>query len=159
MTKQGAHGRLEAGCFKSGAAGSVMTNARANAVGYDVLNICPLCGELGDSLHHRAYGCSKTRGRVSENVPEWFLNEAGRAPPSERFWTIGCFPHPEDDYPRPIEAIHPVFIGEGVDGEGRRTEQWELGCRIYIDGSCNPSPIRGLSREASGRGGDQHPGL
>ena len=125
--KHGTLNKREAGCYRAGACGAVMTNERAKNLGYEVQDICPLCGEAGDSLHHRVYGCAATRGRVSEVVPWWFLNEAFKALVHEKFWQTGIFPHSEDDHPWPCGEIEAVFSGKGVDDNGVRNDDWDLG--------------------------------
>ena len=90
---------LQRGCFRACAMGAVMTMSKAAELGYNVADKCPLCGEAGDTLHHRGYGCERTRAAVMAEVLVWFFREASRANPSDKFWTTGIFPHPDDICP------------------------------------------------------------
>ena len=148
---------LQRGCFRACAMGAEMTMSKAAELGYNVADKCPLCGEAGDTLHHRGYGCERTRAAVMAEVLVWFFREASRANPSDKFWTTGIFPHPDDICPPPAKGFHLLYgqaegVGEDWNGIGGATG------KLVIDGSCDPSPIRGLSRagccivEADGAG-------
>ncbi len=134
------------GAFKSAVANALMTNCRAHEGGYDVTRMCPLCNEAEDTVHHRVYGCRCTMDVLDRALPKWFLSEARKASASERFWTTGVFPHPDDVYPLPATQDKMIMLcGEGVDeyegpGLGGSTGF------IFTDGSCLTSPIRGLAR-------------
>ncbi len=91
---------LEKGALASTAADAVWTRDRAFRGGYDVDNVCPLCGAAGDTLHHRVWWCPASR-TARANLPSWLVAEARSASHSERFWTSGVFPHPGDRWPRP----------------------------------------------------------
>ncbi len=88
--------RRQIGAYRSGTCGAIMTNSRAVEEGYLVQNICPLCGENGDTVHHRVYHCPKTREAVEAAVPAWFLKEARSQGPNCRFWTTAILPHHGD---------------------------------------------------------------
>ena len=134
---------LEYGCFKSGCAGALLTNGRAVELGYDVADECPLCGEQGDCIHHRAFGCRKTDEAVRRAVPKWFFEEARRAEATNRFWTTGVFPHPEEEWPRASnDYTYTVERGDAAEEDGFEGLQGD----IFVDGSCFPSPIKGLAR-------------
>ncbi len=92
----GGMSRHHAAIFKSVACGAVMTMSRAVQLGYDVVNLCPLCGEEADTLFHRVYRCRCTSAAVQAAVPAWFWRETQRASAGNRFWTTACFPHPCD---------------------------------------------------------------
>ncbi len=70
-----------------------------------MLDICPLCGEAGDTLYHRVYACRATACAVAAAVPAWFLAEARRAAPGDRFRTTACCPHPGDLIIGPSNAL------------------------------------------------------
>ena len=76
---------LQVGCFRPCVAGSAMTMSKAVGWGYDVANVCPLCGEAGDTIHHRTFGCRCTREEVEKVVPKWFMEEAVQAQTSDAF--------------------------------------------------------------------------
>ena len=123
--------------------GALLTNERAVELGYDVEDICPLCGEQGDNVYHRTFGCRKTVDAVSEAVPKWFLDEARRADASQLFWTTGVFPHPDDVWPAADDGYtYTVEKGEAAEEEDFDGLQGD----IFVDGSCFLSPIIGLAR-------------
>ncbi len=93
--------KKQIGAYRSGVCGAIMTNSRAAEEGYLVQNICPLCGEHGDTIHHRVYHCPKTREAVEAAVPAWFLKEARSQAASCRYWTTAILPHPGDLAPPP----------------------------------------------------------
>ncbi len=134
----------EKGAFRSVMMNAVLTMSRAKDQGYEVENECPLCGEKGDDERHRVYGCSKTRETVRAAVPNWFLEEALRAPPTDRFWTTGIIPHPADIFPKARDD----YLPWAMDAKGERIEDPSLTGNIFIDGSCSVSAIRGLQRAA-----------
>ncbi len=143
--------RREAACFRSVACGAVWTASLAKERGYITDGLCPLCRSAPDTVRHRTYFCPCTANAVAAAVPRWFLDEAARGGAHTPFWTTAIFPHPADVMPPPrhdtyceVERHHP-----------RSTEETphdpDLTCltgRIYVDGSCFPSWIRGLARAA-----------
>ncbi len=150
----GAGGKLERGAFRSALCGAAMTMSRAFSLGYEVDNLCPLCGEQGDTVRHRTYFCRCTEEAVQAAVPKWFIEEAVRASPMDRFWTTGAFPHPAEVAP-PLASDMNIVVEHGErddDGECAGDEGavdgavTDIGGRVYLDGSCQPSAIDGMSR-------------
>ncbi len=132
----------EKGAFRSVITNAVLTMGRAAAEGYDVPDICPLCGECGDTIFHRVYRCAKTRDAVQSVVPKWFWREAQQASADDLFWTTGIMPHPADIYPPPRDDYLPWVI----EADGERGEDPSLSGHVFIDGSCSVSCIRGMQR-------------
>ncbi len=143
---------LQSATFRSAACGAVMTASRAVRLGYDVPDVCPLCGEAGDTLYHRVYACRASAAAVAAAVPAWFLAEARRAPPGERFWTTACCAHPGDLVVGPTNAL--VTEVERIDGAAPEAVDDDgsamcFGGHLCIDGSCKPHVIHGLARAAA----------
>ncbi len=156
--------RKEIGAYRSATCGALMTYSRATAEGYDVHNLCPLCGEAGDTVHHRTYKCVKTRQAVLEKVPRWFYDEAGRKAPHERFWTTAMIPHPGDTVPPPIkdfsveiEYLTDAACAENCQAAAEGGQNRLLGGQVYTDGSCTTEVIRELRRAGSRRRGSTPP--
>ncbi len=133
---------LEKGAFRSVITGAVLTMSRARANGYEVEDLCPLCGECGDTVHHRVYGCCKSRDVVRASVPKWFWDEAQRASHGDRFWTTGVMPHPAELVPPARDDYLPWVI----DANGERGDDPSLSGHVFIDGSCKVSTLPGLQR-------------
>ncbi len=135
---------LERGALASTVADAVWTRSRAHRAGYDVPSTCPLCGAFEDTVHHRVWWCPHTSA-ARQTVPEWLVNEARRAPHSERFWTSGIFPNPSPNYPQPCTSLDAVCVdGSGTAIEG--VENWGLQGDIYIDGSCTRCDMEEMQR-------------
>ncbi len=130
------------GAYISVLTGAVLTMNKAANGGYDVPDICPLCGECGDTVYHRCYSCRATRDAVRAAVPAWFWAETQKAPEARAFWTTGAVPHPADMVPRPRDD----YLPWAVDGSGNREDEAQLAGNIFIDGSCSTSIFRGLQR-------------
>ncbi len=140
---------VQIGAFRSAACNAVMTNQRAHQGGYDVDDVCPLCGAVGDTVHHRVYRCSATCQTVKAKVPRWFWEEAQRSDPRDRFWVTAIFPHPEDLAARPAADVLLQFSRGAVGDEAAEAEGpagTTVEGEIYIDGSCTTSTISGLAR-------------
>ncbi len=138
---------LEKGALASTAADAVWTRDRAFRGGYDVQNVCPLCGAAGDTLHHRVWWCPASR-EARANLPAWVIAEARRAAHTERFWTSGVFPHPGDRWPRPSSLLKAQCTdkdGNDIDDVGH----WDISGEVYVDGSCTRHVIKELQRAGS----------
>ncbi len=133
---------IQRGAYRSCANGAVMTNQRAHQGGYIVDDVCPKCGQRGDSLHHRVYMCDATNSELERVMPKWLILEARRAGPTNTFFTSGLFPHPADLWPLPATEQYAIIRNGDGNNDG------ELIKSMFIDGSCTTSPIRGLARAA-----------
>ncbi len=140
----------QSGAFRAVACDAVWTAVKARERGYLTSGDCPLCGEAPDTIGHRTYGCAKTEDAVREAVPAWFWREATCAHRSSPFWTTAIIPHPADVAPPPRDDFtchvehHTPEGREAANDENRQ----HLKGSLYVDGSCFPSPIRGLARAA-----------
>ncbi len=137
------------GVMRSATCGAIMTGDKAIKMGYKVDGQCPLCGQARDTLAHRIYHCPCTCEAVSAVVPEWFLKEARRASPADRFWTTGVCPNPGDLAPPPPEGMEVKvkrMMQRDDDGED---ELIAVSDRIYIDGSSTTPVIRSMARAAT----------
>ncbi len=92
---------MQKGAFRAVLLGGVLTRHKASALGYDIDDVCEMCGEPGDSVFHRTYKCRATENLVRNVVPKWFWDEAQRADGADRFWTTATVPHPADLIPPP----------------------------------------------------------
>ena len=70
--------------------------------------------------------------------------DAMAAHPRDKFWTTAVFPHPCDLAPPPISGFH-----YEVGGNEETADLDDFGGHIYVDGSCYPSPVRGMARAGS----------
>ncbi len=140
----------QSAAFRAVACGAVWTASRAQELGYVTDGLCALCRKARDTIHHRVYECEETRQTVRGAVPGWFWSEAMRTGAHGPFWTAGLFPHPADIAPRPRSDLyceverHRENGEQGAEGEGCA----DLEGRVYVDGTCKPSAIRGLARAA-----------
>ncbi len=132
----------EKGAFRSVITNAVLTMGRAAAVGYDVSELCPLCGEHRDTIFNRVYRCCKTEGLVRASVPRWFWDESQRAPQDDIFWVTGVMPHPADIIPPPRDDYLPWVI----NADGERGDDPHLSGHVFIDGSCTVSCVKELQR-------------
>ncbi len=135
--------------FRAAACDGVYTRHRAAEEGYEVADECEFCGAAGDTHHHRIFCCPHTRSAVLQHVPGWLYAEGGRANPRSKFWTTGIFPHPADEWPLPAAGFDAIIVGDNHGSRG--SEGWHnsedgFGGDLFTDGSCTPSPIRGLAR-------------
>ncbi len=92
---------MQKGAFRAVLLGGVLTRSKAAAMGYDVDDVCELCGEAGDSVFHRTYKCRGTEHLVRNVVPQWFWDEAQVADVNDQFWINATMPHPADLVPPP----------------------------------------------------------
>ncbi len=122
-----------------------MTMSRAYKLGYDVKDVCPLCGEVGDTVFHRAYKCRVTSPIVRAAVPKWFWEEAQRQGGGDRFWTTGCIPHPADCC---MPKVRDEYAARVTDEDGCLLDDPGLQGNIFIDGSCTTSVWREMQRAA-----------
>ncbi len=140
----------QAAAFRAVACGAVWTGSVARQRGYDTDGWCALCRQALDTIHHRTYCCPCTAHAVRAAVPRWFWDEAMRATPTNLFWTRGVFPHPADVAPLPRADLRcEVEVHEaGEKYEFSAPGSPAFAGKAYMDGSCIPSPIRGLARAA-----------
>ncbi len=134
----------EKGAFQAVLTGGVLTMSEAARRGYDVVDACPLCGEAGDTIYHRTFGCCATRDKVKASVPAWLWEEAQKASPRDLFWTTATVPHPADRLPRPLDD----YLPHAVEADGERGDDPAICGHIFVDGSCATSVFRGLQRAA-----------
>ena len=93
-----------------------MTNKRAAEAGYDVEDVCPLCGAVGDSVRHRTSSCPATAEVVAEAIPQLVIDEGAAVDDADMFWNTAVLPHPGDNYCLP--AAEGELVGEEfVSGE------------------------------------------
>jgi hypothetical protein len=140
----------QCGAFKSVACGALWTAMKAKERGYATDGLCPLCHREPDTPRHRVYGCEATRDAVISAVPRWFWDEATRTGAHGQFWTTAVFPHPADHAPRPRADLHCEVEHHTAQGRADADDQnrGHVTGRVCVDGSCTPSPIRGLGRAA-----------
>ncbi len=143
--------RQQSAVFRAVACDAIWTATRAKELGYMTDGLCDLCGSAPDTVRHRTYECPHTRAAVIAAVPRWFWSEACRHGAHGPFWTSAIIPHPCDTAPRPrpdtyCEVEHHITTDRSDDDT---RDLMKISGRVYADGSCAPSPIRGLAR-ASG---------
>ncbi len=131
------------GIARSVICGAAWTFSRAADRGYDVPDVCPLCGAAGDTVFHRVWRCPCTKEARSATAPEWLRKEAARADPNNVFWTTGVCPHPADTWPLPSDNMDAIIdAGDLVEGE----TDIVFDSKVFIDGSCTVLPIAELRR-------------
>ncbi len=140
----------QSGAFRAVACDAIWTAIKARDRGYLTEGDCPLCKMAPDTIGHRTYGCIKTEDAVREAVPRWFWEEANRTAARGAFWTTAIIPHPVDVAPPPREDVtclveHHTLEGAAAANDDNRTH---VHGGVYVDGSCFPSPLRGLARAA-----------
>ncbi len=140
----------QAAVFRAVACGAIWTGTVARARGYDTDGDCPLCKAAPDTIHHRTYCCPATRPRVEAAVPRWFWEEAKKSGAHDSFWTTAVVPHPAEEAPPPRADFRCEV--EYLAREGGRAAAADglkdVTGRVYVDGSCQPSTVRGLARAA-----------
>ncbi len=135
---------MQKGAFRAVLLGGVLTRSRAVSLGYDVDDVCELCGEAGDCVFHRTYQCRATEHLVKNAVPKWFWDEAQKADQNDQFWTTATVPHPADFVPLPRSD----YQSWAFDADGNRCDDPNMHGHVFIDGSCSQSVFRGLQRAA-----------
>ncbi len=140
------------GAFVSALCGAIMTYHRAARSGYLVEDVCPKCGQRGDTLRHRVWECQSPDVAAARRsaTPAWLRDEVARRPVSQLRWTKGMLPHPGDIWPRPSAVAEPQADYEGDDQPALS----ELGIprltgKLYVDGSCSQHVIPELRRAAT----------
>ncbi len=140
----------QAAVFRAVACGAIWTGSVARARGYDTDGLCALCHAAPDTVHHRTYCCEATRHSVQAAVPSWFWDEARRSSAHDAFWTTAVVPHPAEEAPPPRADL--LCEVEHLTREGKENSTVDnlrdIGGRVYVDGSCQPSTVRGLARAA-----------
>ncbi len=139
--------------YRSVACGALMTFSRAARCGYLVPDRCPLCGQDGDTVHHRIWRCQHPDAVAARSAaaPEWLRKEAERSDPCDSFWTHGFVPHPGDVWPKPAANpdAHVQYGDEGngepADGDGTATAPILRG-NLAGDGSCSTHVFPELRR-------------
>ncbi len=138
--------------FLSALCGAIMTFNRAASAGYLVHDICPLCGQRGDTLRHRVWEC--THEQVAEArrlaAPAWLREEVARRPATQSLWINALLPHPGDTWPRPAHEANPRAEYAGVGDPPMNAEGIPiLRGQLYVDGSCSQHVIGELRRAAT----------
>ncbi len=147
---------LQKGAFRSVLLEGVLTKNKARRFGYDVDDVCDLCGATGDTVHHRTYKCPFTEPLVRSAVPDWFWQEAQRSSAADKFWVTASMPHPADMVPRPRSD----YLSWAHDADGCRCDDASMSGHVFFDGSCSTSVFRGLQRASMALvqvGGDARP--
>jgi hypothetical protein len=121
--------------YMSVACRAVMTYSRAAAMGYLVLDECPLCKKRGDTVLHRIWLCQHpdaVRAREAV-VPRWLLQEFDRATNREKdeFWVSGIIPHPADVWPAPAGEANAVYEWAGPNPPQQRMIMTPRGGRLW----------------------------
>ena len=143
---------VEQGCMRAWFCNSIWTRARADAAGFDISPLCPLCGQADDTVWHRLWECTAPQcvSARSEAVPWWLVIKAKQAGPSNMLYAKGIFPHPGDFVPRPLSATGSDrgIRAHTAAGTAVSTASLRLRGHVFIDGSCTRTPIRELNRAA-----------
>ena len=107
-------------------------------------NRCHLCGMEGDTLFHRVYRCPCTRDEVTQAILARIWKEVNdeQVDKDYKLGTSGISPHLVDVALLPIEGSHYTLTELDIDG----FDAADFGGDVYIDGSCFPSAVKGLSR-------------
>ncbi len=148
---------LDKAAYRAVACNAVMTYHRAHQMGYAVDDLCPKCGQRGDTHFHRIWKCCHPEVVAAREAiaPRWLIEEANRQHASDDhiFWTTAFFPHPADVWPRPTAEANACFEwhGEGGPGPDARdhTGRPHVHGQIYIDGSCTTGIFAELRRASS----------
>ena len=133
-----------------------MTIQRAHEGGYEVKDVCPVCGAIGDTVRHRTFECPSTAHAVAQAVPQWLIREGRRASNDSLFWNTGVFPHPADVASMPSnggELLAEVCIDgcwQIADEWKGWHEGWDRGFEgfLYGDVSCDTRHVPELKRAA-----------
>ncbi len=143
--------RQQAAVFRAVACDAIWTATRARELGYVTDGLCDLCKTAPDTIRHRTYECPCTRAAVMAAVPRWFWDEVCRHGAHGAFWTTAIIAHPCDVAPRPRPDTYCEVEYHSTEERSQADPQglMKLSGRVFADGSCAPSPIRGLAR-ASG---------
>ncbi len=94
---------LEKAAYRSVLCDAVLTRSKAVERGYLIDDICPMCGQRGDSIFHRVWECSHAAVAEARRkaAPQWLVEEARRRGRRDPLYLKGLFPHPGDSWPRP----------------------------------------------------------
>ena len=115
----------------------------------NVSELCPLCGNQPDTVHHRLWTCNHPEVRALRDklVGLTIRNTAKTAPPWSLIFTRGLMPHPEDFMRRPsevmdVKAVDPKGCTISVDNAFTITGD------VFWDGSCDRHALKCLNRAA-----------
>ncbi len=141
---------------------AVMTYSRAVEGGYLVEDRCPMCGMLGDTLHHRIWACKHPDAVAAREAtaPAWLRLEANTAGQGDDTFTTAFIPHPGDIIHHPSDKPTAHWYDGDSTGGFAQGDRWTLdgrevvnprdifGC-LYVDGSCTTQAIKELRRAAA----------
>ncbi len=150
------------GVYRSVLCGAIWTYSRAAAGGYIVDDVCPLCGCVGDTIHHRVWECCHPAARDARNAvaPDWLQKEAHAVGVGNPFYTTAIMRHPGDVIPPPTSVPSVFWYGSDEHGgiaDGRKWEEEHqptvppplLSGQLYTDGSCTTNIFKELRRAAA----------
>ncbi len=148
---------MDKACYRAVACNAVMTNHRANQLGYDVPDICPMCGHVGDTMFHRIWKCCHRDVVAAREAaaPSWLLDEVSRTVGADKqlFWTTAFIPHPADVWPKPSGVPDASFQWHGDGGPGVHDRDAngrpQIQGQMYVDGSCTTGIFYELRRAST----------
>ena len=134
--------------------GCIWTKTRLKEAGYEVDDVCELCGQPCDDLRHRLYICKhpdvvEARRQALKGRMGPFIHDALGATEWDPLYTRAAFRHPGDFWPRPSQWYEATLVnaqGEICDMEA--LEGNTDGCMACWDGSCTRLAVPELNRAA-----------
>ena len=129
----------EKGSLRSLVSGSLWTQTRLDAGGYDTSRLCPLCEQAEDTVHHRLWYCRATDD-LRQDKQELTSKARAAGPDSAIFNLGGLIVTPADDKPKACDAQLSVMDTETIFLADRGT--------VFIDGSASTQGIPELRRAA-----------
>ncbi len=125
---------------------AIWTGAKAAEIDENVGNLCRMCGQHVDTVHHRLWVCPCAAKEREEIAPQRLIRAAKAAGSDSKFFTTGVMPHPADVWPRPLSEPQVEVERFDLGGEQPAGETHSFAGNFYFDGSCTTHVVPELRR-------------
>ena len=152
------HDALGKALIKSISCGSCWTAHRKKLSGYDVDDICPLCGAEGDTVHHRLWICPvvdcfrRQALKSGKTDNQHIIGAMAAKDPKNPLATRALYQHPAEEAPLPATKGVVTVTGWSRDAYGQPLHgPMALSAGLidgdtFPDGAAFPHPVKELSR-------------
>ena len=133
------------GCLQKLWCDGLWTKSDYKKAGHDIDEVCPRCGEQGDSVFHRAWLCAETQCKIAraKAAPQWFLSYARNVGKDDPLFNNGWITCPA--FLEPADLATDIRA-ENADGEEISINDVKLEGPVFVDGSCSRETLGHLNR-------------